>query len=140
MIKTLRQHILGRKRVIGLLRLTSFSCPHPSPLIFGPNLKHRSLFFNSFCWPDSGDSPASLRSLAACLRPSRMWRLARATAAGRTQVRLFTSPSIPGPCIVHKRGTDILHDPWFNKVVELFPIFLGISMIFLSGVLKVTGE
>lgn len=23
--------------------------------------------------------------------------------------------AIPGPCIVHKRGTDILHDPWFNK-------------------------
>uniref|UniRef100_A0A0E0R127 Malic enzyme n=1 Tax=Oryza rufipogon TaxID=4529 RepID=A0A0E0R127_ORYRU len=23
--------------------------------------------------------------------------------------------AVPGPCIVHKRGTDILHDPWFNK-------------------------
>ncbi|KAM0015872.1 putative malate dehydrogenase (decarboxylating) [Helianthus debilis subsp. tardiflorus] len=23
--------------------------------------------------------------------------------------------SIPRPCIVHKRGADILHDPWFNK-------------------------
>lgn len=25
------------------------------------------------------------------------------------------STEIPGPCIVHKRGADILHDPWFNK-------------------------
>lgn len=27
--------------------------------------------------------------------------------------------AVPGPCIVHKRGTDILHDPWFNKVPDL---------------------
>jgi malate dehydrogenase (decarboxylating) len=25
------------------------------------------------------------------------------------------STAIPGPSIVHKRGADILHDPWFNK-------------------------
>ncbi|XLS46201.1 hypothetical protein HN51_003066 [Arachis hypogaea] len=25
------------------------------------------------------------------------------------------STAIPGPFIVHKRGADILHDPWFNK-------------------------
>ncbi|KAG5251530.1 NAD-dependent malic enzyme family protein [Salix suchowensis] len=29
---------------------------------------------------------------------------------------MFYTAAIPGPCIVHKRGTDILHDPWFNKV------------------------
>ncbi|AQK64800.1 Malic enzyme [Zea mays] len=23
--------------------------------------------------------------------------------------------AVPGPCIVHKRGNDILHDPWYNK-------------------------
>ncbi|EPS58583.1 malic enzyme, partial [Genlisea aurea] len=27
----------------------------------------------------------------------------------------WLSAAIPGPCIVHKRGADILHDPWFNK-------------------------
>ncbi|XP_071741929.1 NAD-dependent malic enzyme 59 kDa isoform, mitochondrial-like [Rutidosis leptorrhynchoides] len=26
-----------------------------------------------------------------------------------------SSTVIPSPCIVHKRGADILHDPWFNK-------------------------
>ncbi|CAL5340086.1 unnamed protein product [Camellia sinensis] len=40
-----------------------------------------------------------------------MWRLVRSAA---TNLRRF-STAIPGPCIVHKRGTDILHDPWFNK-------------------------
>ncbi|GJN19810.1 hypothetical protein PR202_gb07120 [Eleusine coracana subsp. coracana] len=24
--------------------------------------------------------------------------------------------AVPGPCIVHKRGNDILNDPWYNKV------------------------
>ncbi|ERM95157.1 hypothetical protein AMTRI_Chr07g31070 [Amborella trichopoda] len=43
-----------------------------------------------------------------------MWRLARALAPDLRQKRLL-SCAIPGPCIVHKRGTDILHDPWFNK-------------------------
>lgn len=42
-----------------------------------------------------------------------MWKLARASWSLR-QARRF-STAIPGPCIVHKRGTDILHDPWFNK-------------------------
>ncbi|CAL9051757.1 NAD-dependent malic enzyme 59 kDa isoform, mitochondrial-like [Musa acuminata AAA Group] len=42
-----------------------------------------------------------------------MWNLARAAWNLRQARRL--SMSIPGPCIVHKRGTDILHDPWFNK-------------------------
>ncbi|KAG9441118.1 hypothetical protein H6P81_016972 [Aristolochia fimbriata] len=42
-----------------------------------------------------------------------MWRLARAAAKFR-QIRRF-SAAVSGPCIVHKRGTDILHDPWFNK-------------------------
>ncbi|XP_077241779.1 NAD-dependent malic enzyme 59 kDa isoform, mitochondrial-like [Tasmannia lanceolata] len=43
-----------------------------------------------------------------------MWKLARFTAKNLRQTRRF-SAAIPGPCIVHKRGTDILHDPWFNK-------------------------
>ncbi|KAF8672466.1 hypothetical protein HU200_049679 [Digitaria exilis] len=50
-----------------------------------------------------------------------MWR----SAARRTaQIRRLLSSSappagagaaVPGPCIVHKRGNDILHDPWYNK-------------------------
>ncbi|PIA49509.1 hypothetical protein AQUCO_01300361v1 [Aquilegia coerulea] len=45
-----------------------------------------------------------------------MWRIGRAALVlnRRQHTRLF-SASIPGPCIVHKRGADILHDPWFNK-------------------------
>ncbi|XP_010255456.1 PREDICTED: NAD-dependent malic enzyme 59 kDa isoform, mitochondrial isoform X1 [Nelumbo nucifera] len=43
-----------------------------------------------------------------------MWNLARAAASNLRQARRF-SAAIPGPCIVHKRGADILHDPWFNK-------------------------
>ncbi|XP_074591960.1 NAD-dependent malic enzyme 59 kDa isoform, mitochondrial [Curcuma longa] len=40
-----------------------------------------------------------------------MWKLARVAWSLRQARRM----SIPGPCIVSKRGTDILHDPWFNK-------------------------
>ncbi|XP_044491822.1 NAD-dependent malic enzyme 59 kDa isoform, mitochondrial [Mangifera indica] len=43
-----------------------------------------------------------------------MWNLVRASATRLSRSRRF-STAIPGPCIVHKRGTDILHDPWFNK-------------------------
>lgn len=43
-----------------------------------------------------------------------MWNLARVAASVLSRSRRF-STAIPGPCIVHKRGTDILHDPWFNK-------------------------
>ncbi|KAI9180034.1 hypothetical protein LWI28_000457 [Acer negundo] len=43
-----------------------------------------------------------------------MWKLARVAATRLTRSRRF-STAIPGPCMVHKRGTDILHDPWFNK-------------------------
>ncbi|KAJ4726986.1 Malic enzyme [Melia azedarach] len=43
-----------------------------------------------------------------------MWNLARVAASRLSRSRRF-STAIPGPCIVHKRGTDILHDPWFNK-------------------------
>lgn len=48
-----------------------------------------------------------------------MWRsIAKTAAAARTSgSRRCLSTAIPGPCIVHKRGADILHDPWFNKVV-----------------------
>ncbi|XP_062155635.1 NAD-dependent malic enzyme 59 kDa isoform, mitochondrial [Alnus glutinosa] len=43
-----------------------------------------------------------------------MWKLARFAAANLSRSRRL-STAIPGPCIVHKRGADILHDPWFNK-------------------------
>ncbi|KDO86070.1 hypothetical protein CISIN_1g007456mg [Citrus sinensis] len=43
-----------------------------------------------------------------------MWNLARVAASVLSRSRRF-STAIPGPCMVHKRGTDILHDPWFNK-------------------------
>ncbi|KAK4786817.1 hypothetical protein SAY86_010650 [Trapa natans] len=43
-----------------------------------------------------------------------MWKVARFAAASlRGSRRLSTA--IPAPSIVHKRGADILHDPWFNK-------------------------
>ncbi|CAK8542309.1 unnamed protein product [Lathyrus sativus] len=40
-----------------------------------------------------------------------MWKLTRFSAS---RLRLF-STAIPAACMVHKRGADILHDPWFNK-------------------------
>uniref|UniRef100_A0A7N1A639 Malic enzyme n=2 Tax=Kalanchoe fedtschenkoi TaxID=63787 RepID=A0A7N1A639_KALFE len=43
-----------------------------------------------------------------------MWNLTRFAAFGARRSRLL-STAIPGPCIVDKRGSDILHDPWFNK-------------------------
>ncbi|GKV50290.1 hypothetical protein SLEP1_g57003 [Rubroshorea leprosula] len=44
-----------------------------------------------------------------------MWNLARFAASSlRRRLRLF-STAIPGACIIHKRGADILHDPWFSK-------------------------
>lgn len=42
-----------------------------------------------------------------------MWRLARSAPANLR--RFLSTAAIPGPIIVHKRGADILHDPWFNK-------------------------
>ncbi|KAH7577881.1 hypothetical protein JRO89_XS01G0311100 [Xanthoceras sorbifolium] len=47
-----------------------------------------------------------------------MWRLARVTATSLSRSRRF-STAIPGPCMVHKRGADILHDPWFNKAIKV---------------------
>ncbi|RDX83061.1 hypothetical protein CR513_36063 [Mucuna pruriens] len=45
-----------------------------------------------------------------------MWKLARFAASSNNLARSRRfSAAIPGPCIVHKRGADILHDPWFNK-------------------------
>ncbi|KAJ0739899.1 NAD-dependent malic enzyme 59 kDa isoform [Helianthus annuus] len=49
-----------------------------------------------------------------------MWRTVARSAAVAINVRRFcmaasSTCSIPRPCIVHKRGADILHDPWFNK-------------------------
>uniref|UniRef100_A0A0D6QYN4 Malic enzyme n=1 Tax=Araucaria cunninghamii TaxID=56994 RepID=A0A0D6QYN4_ARACU len=29
--------------------------------------------------------------------------------------RRWLTHRVPHPCIVHKRGSDVLHDPWFNK-------------------------
>lgn len=48
-----------------------------------------------------------------------MWKAARSAASSLRQSRRWMSTAIPGPCIVHKRGADILHDPWFNKVCLL---------------------
>ncbi|QCE02783.1 malate dehydrogenase [Vigna unguiculata] len=44
-----------------------------------------------------------------------MWKLTRFAAASNIARSRRFSAAIPGPCIVHKRGADILHDPWFNK-------------------------
>ncbi|CAI0471919.1 unnamed protein product [Linum tenue] len=44
-----------------------------------------------------------------------MWKLARLVAASNFRRARPFSTAIPLPCIVHKRGADILHDPWFNK-------------------------
>ncbi|KAK4483454.1 hypothetical protein RD792_010643 [Penstemon davidsonii] len=44
-----------------------------------------------------------------------MWTMARSAASSLRQSRRRLSTAINGPCIVHKRGADILHDPWFNK-------------------------
>ncbi|OIV89629.1 hypothetical protein TanjilG_14601 [Lupinus angustifolius] len=43
-----------------------------------------------------------------------MWNHLRFAAANLARSRRFSTVN-PGPCIVHKRGADILHDPWFNK-------------------------
>ncbi|KAK4744624.1 hypothetical protein SAY87_010936 [Trapa incisa] len=43
-----------------------------------------------------------------------MWSLARSSAARMRGSRRFSIVT-PDPCIVRKRGADILHDPWFNK-------------------------
>ncbi|CAL0318348.1 unnamed protein product [Lupinus luteus] len=43
-----------------------------------------------------------------------MWNQLRFAAANFSRSRRFTTVN-PGPCIIHKRGADILHDPWFNK-------------------------
>lgn len=43
-----------------------------------------------------------------------MWKLGRVATSSLRRWRRF-STAIPGPYIIHKRGADILHDPWFNK-------------------------
>ncbi|KAJ0815842.1 putative malate dehydrogenase (decarboxylating) [Helianthus annuus] len=50
-----------------------------------------------------------------------MWRrsVSRSALTLRQSRRLSICASttpIPAPSIIHKRGADILHDPWFNKV------------------------
>ncbi|GKV13087.1 hypothetical protein SLEP1_g24152 [Rubroshorea leprosula] len=44
-----------------------------------------------------------------------MWNLTRFVVLSLSRRSRRFSTAIPGPCIVHKRGADILHDPWFNK-------------------------
>ena len=52
-----------------------------------------------------------------------MWKLVRYAAASNLARSRRFSAAIPGPCIVHKRGADILHDPWFNKVSLITKLF-----------------
>jgi hypothetical protein len=60
--------------------------------------------------PRSRTSSSTMLRSAVSRRSSQLRRLlsSSAAAAGGTPV--------PGPCIVHKRGNDILNDPWYNKV------------------------
>ncbi|KAE8665824.1 NAD-dependent malic enzyme 59 kDa isoform [Hibiscus syriacus] len=44
-----------------------------------------------------------------------MWNLARFVASRLSRSSRCFSSMIPRPCIIHKRGADILHDPWINK-------------------------
>lgn len=62
-------------------------------------------------------------------RGDKMWRVARSAASSLRRSQRRMSTAIPGPCIVHKRGADILHDPWFNKV-RLICSFCFIVCIF----------
>lgn len=53
-------------------------------------------------------SPAMCRSAAR--RAAQVRRLLSSAAPPA-----HAGAAVPGPCIVHKRGNDILHDPWYNK-------------------------
>lgn len=67
-----------------------------------------------------------------------MWRLARCASSNLSRSlrrRCFYTAAIPGPCIVHKRGTDILHDPWFNKVNN--SLSLSLSFDFCNCIFKI---
>ncbi|KAL1071604.1 hypothetical protein V6Z11_D11G098900 [Gossypium hirsutum] len=44
-----------------------------------------------------------------------MWNLTKFVASRLSRSRRFFSSVIPRPCIIQKRGADILHDPWINK-------------------------
>ncbi|KAA3475292.1 NAD-dependent malic enzyme 59 kDa isoform, mitochondrial-like [Gossypium australe] len=44
-----------------------------------------------------------------------MWNLTKFMASRLSRSRRFFSSVIPRPCIIQKRGADILHDPWINK-------------------------
>lgn len=62
-----------------------------------------------------------------------MWRAARSAAWTFRRTRRL-STAISAPCIVHKRGADILHDPWFNKVRFLLFILLStVSLIWIGN-------
>lgn len=61
-----------------------------------------------------------------------MWRAARSAASTFRRTRRF-STVISAPCIVHKRGADILHDPWFNKVRFFFFLLSAVSLIWIGN-------
>ncbi|KAL4354981.1 hypothetical protein GQ457_06G032170 [Hibiscus cannabinus] len=44
-----------------------------------------------------------------------MWNLSRFVASRPIRSRRCFTTMIPRPCIIHKRGDAILHDPWINK-------------------------
>lgn len=53
-----------------------------------------------------------------------MWRGVVRSAASNLRNSRRYSTAIPLPSIIHKRGIDVLHDPWFNKVRNLDKLIL----------------
>lgn len=50
-----------------------------------------------------------------------------AAAVNSSSSRNFTTTEGHRPTIVHKRSLDILHDPWFNKVIQFSCFFLKVN-------------
>ncbi|KAK1419355.1 hypothetical protein QVD17_28521 [Tagetes erecta] len=59
-------------------------------------------------------SPASLLRCQIRRTVTRSVAVAVAENVRKFSIAASTFP-VPSPCIVHKRGADILHDPCFNK-------------------------